>query len=125
MDSNLSSFHRAFQTLGGSISAIFQVTGLQLGSKFSSRGPALGRVKKFHPLFVKNRIKMNQEPAQSIRIDSNRSGFSMALQTLGGSISAIFQVTGLQLGSKFSPRGPALGYVKKFHPLLVKNERKH
>ncbi len=68
---------------------------------------------------------MNQEPARSIRIDSNRSGFSMALQTLGASISAIFQVTGLQLGSKFSPRGPALGYVKKFHPLLVKNERKH
>ncbi len=63
---------------------------------------------------------MNQEPALSIRSDSNRSGFSMALQTLGTSISAIFQVTGLQLGSKFSPRRPALGHVKKFHLLLVK-----
>ncbi len=59
---------------------------------------------------------MNQEPAQSIRIDSNLSSFHMAFQTLGTLISAIFQVTGLQLGSKCSPRGPALGHVKKFHP---------
>ncbi len=59
----------AFQILGTSISAIFQVTGLQLGSKFSPKGPALGHVKKFHPLLVKNNIKMNQErPAKSIRI---------------------------------------------------------
>ncbi len=63
INSNRSSFHMAFQTLGTPISAIFQVTGLQLGSKFSPRGSALGRVKKFHPLLVKNRIKMNQEPA--------------------------------------------------------------
>ena len=48
-----SSFHRAFQILGTSILAIFQVTGQQLGSKFSPGGPALGHVKNFHPLFVK------------------------------------------------------------------------
>jgi hypothetical protein len=55
----------ALQTLGTSISAIFQVTGLQLGFKFSPRGPALGHVKIFYPLLVKNLIKMNQKPAQS------------------------------------------------------------
>ncbi len=66
VDSNWFSFHMAFQILATSISAIFQVTGLQLGSKFSPKGPALRHVKKFYPLLVKNRIKMNQEPAQSI-----------------------------------------------------------
>ena len=63
---NRSSFHMALLTLGTPISAILQVTGLQLGSKFSPRGPALGHVKKFHLSLVKNMIKMNQEPAHSI-----------------------------------------------------------
>ena len=54
------------QILGTPILAIYKVTGLQFRSKFCPRGPALGHVKKFHPLLVKNLIKMNQEPAQSI-----------------------------------------------------------
>ena len=53
-------------------------------------------------------------------VDSNWFSFHMAFKILATSISAIFQVTGQQLGSKFSPGGPVLGHVKKFHLLLVK-----
>jgi hypothetical protein len=59
------------------------------------------------------------------KINNNRifnlvSGPFTEAQILGTPILAIYKVTGQQLGSKFSLGDPALGHVKKFHPLFVK-----
>ena len=77
------------QMFGTPISAIYKVTGLQFRSKFCPRGPALGYVKKFHPSLVKNRIKINQEPA--IQFESIRIGpASTWLSRLWGPLSKPF-----------------------------------